>query len=36
MAALQSSGIAATERDRRVVVPPDAAHGATLIFESTI
>jgi hypothetical protein len=34
MAALKSSGIAASERDGRVVVPPDAAHGATLIFET--
>ena len=34
MAALKSSGIAASERNGRVVVPPDAAHGATLIFES--
>jgi catechol 2,3-dioxygenase-like lactoylglutathione lyase family enzyme len=34
MAALQSSGIAAAERDGRVIVPPDAAHGATLIFET--
>jgi hypothetical protein len=34
LAALKSSGIAASERDGRVVVPPDAAHGATLIFES--
>ena len=34
MAALQSSGIAASERDGSVVVPPDAAHGATLIFET--
>ncbi len=33
MSALKSSGIAATERDGRVFVPPDAAHGATLIFE---
>jgi catechol 2,3-dioxygenase-like lactoylglutathione lyase family enzyme len=32
--ALKSSGIAATERDRSVVVPPDAALGATLIFET--
>jgi catechol 2,3-dioxygenase-like lactoylglutathione lyase family enzyme len=35
MAALKSSGIAAAERDGQVVVPPDAAHGATLIFEPT-
>jgi catechol 2,3-dioxygenase-like lactoylglutathione lyase family enzyme len=34
MAVLKSSGIAATQRDGRVVVAPDAAHGATLIFES--
>jgi catechol 2,3-dioxygenase-like lactoylglutathione lyase family enzyme len=34
MAALKSSGIAAAERDGRVVVPPHAAHGATLIFEA--
>jgi Glyoxalase-like domain len=34
MAALKNSGIAASERNGRVVVPPDAAHGATLIFES--
>jgi hypothetical protein len=33
MAALKSSRIAAAERDDSVVVPPDAAHGATLIFE---
>jgi hypothetical protein len=33
MSALKSSGIAASERGGRVVVPPDAAHGATLIFE---
>jgi hypothetical protein len=33
MAALQSSGIAASERDGNLVVPPDAAHGAVLIFE---
>jgi glyoxalase-like protein len=35
MSALKRSGIAATERDGRLVVPPDAAHGATLIFEAT-
>jgi hypothetical protein len=35
MSALKSSGIAATERDGGVVVPPDAAHGATLIFETS-
>jgi len=34
MAALKSSGIAGTERDGRIVVPPYAAHGATLIFET--
>ena len=34
MAALKSSGIAASERNGSVVVPPDAAHGATLIFET--
>jgi catechol 2,3-dioxygenase-like lactoylglutathione lyase family enzyme len=34
MAALKRSGIAAAERNGRVVVPPDAAHGATLIFET--
>ena len=34
MTALKSSGIAASERDGRVVVPPHAAHGATLIFET--
>jgi hypothetical protein len=34
MSALKSSGIAVTERDGSVVVPPDAAHGATLIFET--
>jgi hypothetical protein len=34
MAALKSSGIAASERDGCVVVPPHAAHGATLIFET--
>jgi hypothetical protein len=33
MAALKSSGVAATEHDGSVVVPPHAAHGATLIFE---
>ena len=35
MSALKSSGIAADERDGSVVVPPDAAHGATLIFEAS-
>jgi hypothetical protein len=35
MSALESNGIAAAERDGRVVVPPDAAHGATLIFETS-
>ena len=34
MSALKSNGIAAAERDGTVVVPPDAAHGATLIFET--
>jgi hypothetical protein len=34
LSALKSSGIAASERGGSVVVPPDAAHGATLIFES--
>jgi catechol 2,3-dioxygenase-like lactoylglutathione lyase family enzyme len=34
MAALKSDGIAAAERGSAVVVPPDAAHGATLIFET--
>jgi hypothetical protein len=34
MAALKSNGVAVAERDGRVVVLPDAAHGATLIFES--
>jgi Glyoxalase-like domain len=34
MAALKSSGIAASERAGSVIVPPDAAHGATLIFET--
>ena len=33
MSALASNGIAATERNGSVVVPPDAAHGTTLIFE---
>jgi hypothetical protein len=33
--ALKSNGIAATERNGSVVVPPDAAHGATLIFETS-
>jgi catechol 2,3-dioxygenase-like lactoylglutathione lyase family enzyme len=35
MSALKSCGIAATERGGSVVVPPDAAHGATLIFETS-
>jgi catechol 2,3-dioxygenase-like lactoylglutathione lyase family enzyme len=35
MSALKSSGIAVTERDGSVIVPPDAAHGATLIFETS-
>jgi catechol 2,3-dioxygenase-like lactoylglutathione lyase family enzyme len=34
MAALKSSGIATAERDGSIVVPPDAARGATLIFEN--
>jgi hypothetical protein len=34
MIALKSSGIAASERDGSIVVPPDAARGATLIFET--
>jgi hypothetical protein len=34
MSALKSSGIAAAERNGSTVVPPHAAHGATLIFES--
>jgi hypothetical protein len=34
MSALKSSDIPASERDGSVVVPPDAAHGATLIFET--
>jgi hypothetical protein len=34
MSALKSSGIAATDRNGSVVVPPDAAHGATLIFQN--
>jgi hypothetical protein len=34
MAALKGSGVAVTERNGSVVVPPHAAHGATLIFES--
>jgi catechol 2,3-dioxygenase-like lactoylglutathione lyase family enzyme len=33
LSALKSSGIAAAERGGKIVVPPDAAHGATLIFE---
>ncbi len=32
MSALRNSGIAATERNGSIVVPPDEAHGATLIF----
>jgi catechol 2,3-dioxygenase-like lactoylglutathione lyase family enzyme len=32
MPALKSNGIAAFERDGSVIVPPDAAYGATLIF----
>jgi len=34
MSAFRSRDIAAAERDGNVVVPPDAAHGATLIFET--
>jgi hypothetical protein len=34
MAALKSSGIAVSERNGCAVVPPGAAHGATLIFET--
>src|SRR6185295_179141 len=34
MSAFKSSGIAAAERDGSTVVPPHAAHGATLIFEN--
>jgi hypothetical protein len=34
MAALTNSGIAASERDGSVVVAPNAAYGATLIFET--
>jgi catechol 2,3-dioxygenase-like lactoylglutathione lyase family enzyme len=34
LSALERSGIAAAEHDGRVVVPPQAAHGATLIFEA--
>jgi hypothetical protein len=35
MSALKAGGIPAAERDGCVVVPPDAAHGATLIFETS-
>jgi hypothetical protein len=35
MSALTAAGIAATERGGSVVVPPDVAHGATLIFETS-
>jgi hypothetical protein len=35
MSALKSSGIAATDRNGSVVVPPHGAHGATLIFETS-
>jgi hypothetical protein len=35
ISALKGSGIPAAERDGSVVVPPDAAHGATLIFETS-
>jgi catechol 2,3-dioxygenase-like lactoylglutathione lyase family enzyme len=31
---LKNSGVAVTERDGRVVVPPRAAYGATLMFET--
>ena len=34
LSALKGSGIAAAERDGRIIVPPHAAHGATLIFET--
>jgi hypothetical protein len=34
LSALKRNGIAASERDGSVVVPPDAAYGATLIFET--
>jgi hypothetical protein len=36
LAALKTAGIAASERDGKIVVPPDAGHGATLIFERPI
>ena len=34
MSALENGGITAVERSGKVVVPPDAAFGATLIFET--
>jgi hypothetical protein len=35
LSALKAGGIAATERDGSIVVPPRGAHGATLIFETS-
>jgi catechol 2,3-dioxygenase-like lactoylglutathione lyase family enzyme len=35
IAALQKGGIVNRERDFRIVVPPDAAFGATLLFDGT-
>jgi hypothetical protein len=34
MSALGKGGIAATERMDNIIIPPDIAHGATLIFEA--
>jgi hypothetical protein len=35
ISALKKGGVAFVERDFGIVVPPDAAFGATLIFDGT-